>query len=146
MLWKLFYRVYIIAKGDDHVMNPFNNFLELSLTSDFYLVDMISLCLNFQRGLFRWWALILLHAFITIHVWLFLISVLCLTCWALPRMLRWLKFRILQAFLTCGDDFYLFCVWCVTVWTLSTNVLHTLIRCMHPLVQKRCIYAPVCSY
>ena len=35
--------------GNDHLMNPFNKYLLYYLYLDVYLVDNISLCLNFQR-------------------------------------------------------------------------------------------------
>ena len=37
-------------------------------------------------------------------------------------------------------------VWCVISWTLSTNVLHTPVRCMHPFSKKRKILPPFVPY
>ena len=41
--------MFILEKGDDHTMNQFNNSLLYSLSLDVYLVENISLRINFQR-------------------------------------------------------------------------------------------------
>ena len=38
---------------------------------------------RFATGYFLWWVLILSHVFIKLHLWLLLIRVCCITCWAL---------------------------------------------------------------
>ena len=60
------------------------------------------------------------------------------------KMLCWLIFWLLSVFRTYRDNFILVCVWYVTRWPLSTNILHTSIRCMQPFGQKQDIDASVC--
>ena len=47
VLWKIFLSCFFF-KGNDHIMKPFNNSLLYSLSLGVYLVDKISLCVNFQ--------------------------------------------------------------------------------------------------
>ena len=39
---------------------------------------------QYSTGSFCWWDLMILHAFLNLHVWLILFNVLCLTSWEWP--------------------------------------------------------------
>ena len=51
------------------------------------------------------------------------------------QILHWLTIRLFQPFLTCKGT--LIRVLFMTAWPLSTNDLHTPIRCMYPFGQKQ---------
>ena len=102
---------------------------------------------SISSGFIPFVVVMLLHAFINLHVWLILIRVLVSNL--LGRdiwVLRWLTFWLSQAFLTCKEFFYLIRVWYVTTWLMSKNVSHTPIYFMHTFSQKQDIDASVCSY
>ena len=91
---------------NDHVMKPFDNSLFLSISSDAYLVDNISLRLNFQRVYSVGENQCYYTCLITCMCVEPLIRIFSPMGSAL-RMLCWLTFWLLQVFRTFKDDFIL---------------------------------------
>ena len=104
-----FYFLFVTAKGNDRIMNPFNNSFLLSLSSDIYLFWRNFIKYQFSTGSFYWWAFMVFRAFLNLHVCLFHVF----PYWHNPQMWRWLKFWLLQLFVTGKDNFieFEFDVW-----------------------------------
>ena len=66
---------FFIAKGNDHVMKPFNNFLLYYFCLEVYLFDNISLCIKFQRVDYVGERYCYYMSLLNLHVWILLINV-----------------------------------------------------------------------
>ena len=101
---------------------------------------------QFSTGLFHWWALILIHAFIKLHAWLLLIRVWCITCWEWTTNVTLVKVLVITSVYYLQGKFHWIPVWSVTGWPLFADVSHTPKCCTHPFGQKRYISASICSH
>ena len=75
---KTFYRVFITEKGNCHVMNHLTNIFLVPFFGRLFICQYFTMY-QLSTGLFYWWKFMLLHVFIQLHVYLFLIRVWCLT-------------------------------------------------------------------
>ena len=103
-----FYRGFIIVKGITASWSPLLNICYSSFLWTFIHVTRFQ-SVSIFNGFISLVIIILLHAFLNLHLWLILIRFLVSTLFVCAlQMLRWLMFWILQAVLTCKDNFILF--------------------------------------